>query len=215
MNVIYQIKNKKNNKRYIGCSSRYNDRKKHHIRSLNLNTHCNFYLQKAWNKYGQDSFEFSIIETLDSPDIMFLREEELIDNEDNLYNIAKGGLGGDTFTDNPNKEQVRENMKAERRERYKDPDERKKVSPFNTGDKKRINELKKIWSEAKLGSKNNNFQYDTSVKQIDMTTNEVVKVWDYPALVNQHGFNAKYVRRCCDKKPSYKSHKGYFWEWDE
>ena len=215
MNVIYQIKNKKNNKRYIGCSSRYNDRKKHHIRSLNLNTHCNFYLQRAWNKYGQDSFEFSIIETVDSPDIMFLREEELIDNEDNLYNIARGGSGGDTFTNNPNKEQVRENMKAERRQRYKDPKERQKANVFSNISKERERELKKIWSEAKKGTKNNNFQYDSQVKQIDMITKEVVKVWEYAFKVKDGGFNPKYVRYCCNKKPSYKSHKGYFWEWDE
>lgn len=61
---IYQIKNKINNKIYVGSSINIYRRWKEHIRYLNDNTHHNIHLLRAWKKYGKENFEFSIIEEL-------------------------------------------------------------------------------------------------------------------------------------------------------
>ena len=60
---IYAIKNKINNKQYIGSSCDLQRRwYKDHVPSLNRKDHYNRHLQHAWNKYGEVAFEFSIIE---------------------------------------------------------------------------------------------------------------------------------------------------------
>lgn len=60
--VIYQIVNKTNNKRYIGLTTNIRERQRSHFSLLNNNNHYNKYLQRSFNKYGSNSFEFNIIE---------------------------------------------------------------------------------------------------------------------------------------------------------
>lgn len=59
---IYYIENLINNKKYIGQSNNIKDRWRRHISELNKNKHHNDYLQKSWNKYGENNFMFEIIE---------------------------------------------------------------------------------------------------------------------------------------------------------
>jgi group I intron endonuclease len=60
---IYQIRNKLNNKSYIGSSKNLLNRwAKEHKPSLRNNKHYNSHLQHAWNKYGESNFEFIILE---------------------------------------------------------------------------------------------------------------------------------------------------------
>jgi len=59
---IYKITNMKNKKIYIGSSLYIRIRCIHHKNELNLNRHYNKHLQRAWNKYGEKNFKFSIVE---------------------------------------------------------------------------------------------------------------------------------------------------------
>lgn len=59
---IYKIINKIDKKLYIGFSSQLSLRKKSHFNGLKKNRHPNTHLQNAFNKYGLENFEFSIIE---------------------------------------------------------------------------------------------------------------------------------------------------------
>ena len=59
---VYQIRNKKNNKVYIGSSCILSRRLNNHFKRLRKNTHVNKHLQNAWNKYGEHSFTFEIVE---------------------------------------------------------------------------------------------------------------------------------------------------------
>lgn len=61
---IYMIVNTANNKKYIGHSINIKKRWKQHKINLNRNVSKNTHLQKAWLKYGKDSFMFSVIELL-------------------------------------------------------------------------------------------------------------------------------------------------------
>jgi hypothetical protein len=58
---IYGIKNKINNKIYVGSSINIHSRLLEHIYDLKKKIHCNDYLQNSWNKYGENNFEFCLI----------------------------------------------------------------------------------------------------------------------------------------------------------
>ena len=77
---IYKILNKVNNKFYIGSSTcSFRKRWTEHKSALNRNVHHNSYLQKSWNKYGSDNFEFMIIEEVIDIKLIIIREQFYLD----------------------------------------------------------------------------------------------------------------------------------------
>lgn len=58
---IYRILNKINGNCYIGSSLNVEKRYKHHLSTLRHNSSRCSILQKAFNKYGEDNFEFQVI----------------------------------------------------------------------------------------------------------------------------------------------------------
>lgn len=76
---IYKITNQANGKFYIGSSNNTQKRWREHLNLLMQNTHYNEYLQKAWNKYGKESFKFSVIEEVKDVNILFNREQVHLD----------------------------------------------------------------------------------------------------------------------------------------
>lgn len=60
--IIYAIKNLVTGDYYIGSSSQIGYRRFiQHRAALRANRHCNRYLQNAWNKHGEENFEFIIL----------------------------------------------------------------------------------------------------------------------------------------------------------
>ena len=59
---VYQIKCTDNGKFYIGSAVDMHDRCEHHRSSLRRGDHTNSHLQAAWNKYGEENFEFTVLE---------------------------------------------------------------------------------------------------------------------------------------------------------
>lgn len=85
---IYQIVNKVNQKKYIGSSIRLQGRKKRHFSELNCNIHHSQALQRAYNKYGKDNFNFFILEYCEIEKLLE-REQYYLDNLKPEYNICK------------------------------------------------------------------------------------------------------------------------------
>ena len=55
--LVYQIENLQNGKRYVGKTTDYKQRVTYHKTYLRRAAHSNVYLQRAWDKYGEDCFE--------------------------------------------------------------------------------------------------------------------------------------------------------------
>lgn len=85
---IYQIRNKIDGKIYIGQSYDIFMRKKNHFSNLRLGRHDNAHLQRAFNKYGEAAFEWSIIEYVEL-DKLTEHEQFHCDKHpfNNLYNM--------------------------------------------------------------------------------------------------------------------------------
>lgn len=59
---IYTITNKFNGKIYVGYSTNMSRRMYKHQRDLKANEHANPHLQSAYNHYGEDCFDFEVLE---------------------------------------------------------------------------------------------------------------------------------------------------------
>lgn len=118
---IYCIKNKIDNKRYIGRDKKALLKRRWyaHISKLRKNNHTNAYLQNAWNKYGKENFEFSILEICDSNE---LNEREIYyisfyksNNTDFGYNLTSGGDGNHSWIPSEEtKRKISESHKGEK-----------------------------------------------------------------------------------------------------
>lgn len=75
---IYEIVNLVNGKRYVGSAVSFKKRWTYHRRDLRGGRHHSRHLQHSWRKYGEQSFEFRIIETVDDPRQLIEREQHYI-----------------------------------------------------------------------------------------------------------------------------------------
>ena len=96
---IYKIENLVNGKIYVGQSVNIKKRWKDHKYYLRHNLHQNRYIQRAWNKQGEENYSFSIIEECD---------KELLGEKESYYiNLFKSNnfkfgynctSGGENYT---------------------------------------------------------------------------------------------------------------------
>jgi group I intron endonuclease len=74
---IYAIRNLLNNRRYVGSTINLATRFPGHRRELRKKIHFNPYLQRAWDKYGEEQFVYEIVERCDKS-VLLDREEHWI-----------------------------------------------------------------------------------------------------------------------------------------
>lgn len=90
---IYKITNSSNNKFYIGSSFDVARRITSHFNLLRNGKHPNEYLQNSFNKYGEGSFFYELVEAIDDTSLLLGREQYYIDllgctNRSVGYNIS-------------------------------------------------------------------------------------------------------------------------------
>ena len=95
---VYLIRCSESGKVYVGQTVDLDRRKKDHIRALRKGEHHNGYLQRAFDKYGEEKFAFSVlqecaVDELDSVETMWIRKLDAM-NPDNGYNLESGGNPG-------------------------------------------------------------------------------------------------------------------------
>ena len=91
---VYEIKRTKTGDRYAGSSADVHRRLDVHCRALRGEYHINSHLQNAWNKYGENAFEFNVLLYCD-PELLLVFEQLAIDQSGhyNLSPTAGNNLG--------------------------------------------------------------------------------------------------------------------------
>lgn len=141
-NGIYIITNTVNGKQYIGQTTKtFKRRYWHHKWCLENKCHCNSHLQKAWNKYGAQSFTFKVLKIINNNEDIDELEKYYIAQYNTIitgYNIQSGG-------------------QPENLHKYRNPDSYKAVGELNrermTGTKLSAKTKSKM-SMARKGEKN-------------------------------------------------------------
>ena len=124
---IYEILNKTTKKSYIGSSKQIEKRWEQHLQALEKEEHHSILLQRAWNKYGKECFEFIVKEEC--------KEEELLEKEQKYldlkpgYNVGFQASGGDNLTNHPHREEIIERRSITNSSRLNSltKEERKKI----------------------------------------------------------------------------------------
>ena len=91
---IYAIVNRINGDRYVGSAYNISKRWSQHIYELKNKKHHSRHLQNAWNKYGENSFIFVVLQECRVEDLIIIEQEYLDDKPE--YNIcidARSPLG--------------------------------------------------------------------------------------------------------------------------
>lgn len=160
MKGIYKIENKINKKVYIGQAINIKRRWTIHKKDLNKNNHYNGYLQRAWNKYGEENFSFSIIEEtneLNEREKFWIKSYKSFESKFG-YNQTYGGTFGKLSKEA--RQKISDALKGEKHHLYgkKLPEEtRIKISKTMSGEnnpfsgRKHTKEAIKKMSEKKKG----------------------------------------------------------------
>lgn len=174
---IYKIINKINGLYLVGSSKNLNGRDcrwKQHKKDARKNKHCNPKFQNAWNKYGENCFEFVIVEKVEPIEKLLLEtEQKYLDiakmEKDKCYNLCFIVNRGPEWTDemkekisNFHKNRIKSSLECQHISESKrgkpahnkghpiSDEQRQKLSKINMG-KKLSEEVKKKISMANKG----------------------------------------------------------------
>lgn len=91
---IYKIINRITKDFYIGSSMDCYKRMYQHQTLLRHNKHHAPHLQRAWNKYGQENFEYIVLEYVDTESVVELRtvEQKYLIDLSPVYNVSKDAI---------------------------------------------------------------------------------------------------------------------------
>lgn len=214
---IYIIKNKINNKIYVGKAIDIYRRIKDHVTALNTkNKNENPHLINAWHKYGRENFTYYVIEYLNDTDRLTLdvklKERELYwMNELNSLDQDKGyNLRLDSESGLIVSNETREKMKESQLKRYKNEEERIKQSETMIKLRKDRPELYEE-SKEKLAYINRKYR----IAKCNKNTGEIIKIYEIIKEISDE--NSEYylqaIKGCCQGTKN--SYKGFRWHYVE
>lgn len=149
---IYYIKNLMNNKYYIGQSVDILRRWRREKYDLNCEESAwNVHLQRSWRQYGEENFEFQIVE-LCQPEQLDEREMHwitLYDSYNNGYNqsLGGGGVNGWKHTSESKAKISESNRKTITPERRKEASDRARDYWSDPLNREALQECKRQWWE--------------------------------------------------------------------
>lgn len=182
---VYKLVNKATGQCYVGQSQRVQKRIKEHFRLLRLNKHPNQHLQRAYNKYGPDSFygeievECSNLDELDRLEEAFLKGNAWFE-EPAIYNIAdfaKAPMRGKQHS-----EEVRERIRLGRRASTFDYQSKEYRETLSKAQMARFHADPKFIAKLKFILDNPDLSYAERARRLGADTSPVRKL----ALKYQH-----------------------------
>ena len=103
---VYKIRNKINGKFYIGSSVDIEKRFWRHHNDLIKGIHHCIYLQRAWDKNGEDQFEFVVEKVCKEHEARRIEQEILDQKYGSIYNTSRMAGGGDLISYHPNRDLI-------------------------------------------------------------------------------------------------------------
>jgi len=213
---------------YIGSAVSFAQRKNEHFRKLRCGKHHNKYLQRAWNKYGEESFVFEPVENICDLNQIKVREQGWIDTynlKKDLYNInpnAESWLGRTHSKET--KEKIRKSLTG-RKGRKHTKKTKEEMSARQQGknnsfyNKTHTLEAKEKMRQASLNKRHSleskdkisaNQPYKKSVVQIDPDTDDVIAIFDSIAeAARQTNTNKACISSICNNSPKLVKGKYY------
>ena len=162
---VYKITNTlcPEGKYYIGYSCNVKQRWQKHKSTLRGGKHRNIRMQRAYEKYGSDCFDYEVLqecETEEEAKNVELSYLEDLTIRDKLYNLHYNSSGGDMLTYHPDREQIIEKRAIEQKKRISEltPEEYKRRFCTKTGEKNGMygrthtDEVKRLFSEMHKGN---------------------------------------------------------------
>lgn len=131
---IYQIRNISNGKRYVGSSVDLKRRQRDHFGKLRNNSHYNPILQNAFNKHGEESFVFEVLEFTGRDETRTI-EQKYIDSGEFDYNISGVASGGFDFKNHPDREEIYAKRNQSRIGSKRTKASRKRMSEAQSGER--------------------------------------------------------------------------------
>lgn len=204
---IYKITNTVNGKVYIGKTKDPEKRWQRHL--YFARAHKNRKLYDSMNHYGYETFQFEVIEACDDEEIddrerYYIAQYNATDANYG-YNTTAGGDGGDTFSNNPNKESLRRKFsevhKGFRHSEYSKSIMREKAlkrEPCSDETKRKISDsLKKYFND-------NPEAYSKTIKVLQ----EYQQEHSHPMLGKKHTTQAKLAMSSARKGKKYEEIMG-------
>ena len=102
---VYELRNIVTGEYYIGSTNDAHKRKLTHFQHLRRGEHHSMRLQIAFNTYGEDAFEFNLIQEVLTEDV-YKVEQTYLDAETPYYNVGKHAYGGDNLTNHPERDDI-------------------------------------------------------------------------------------------------------------
>lgn len=149
---IYKILNKTNGKFYIGSAVNFKNRWNVHKCDLRKGTHSSKHMQAAWNKYGEESFEFKKLIVCTPKDLIFY-EQLCIDGLNPEYNIARvaGSMLGFKHSEETKNKMIGRKISEEQKNKIS-----KSLFGFkHSEESKRKMRISKIGNKNSFGNKSN------------------------------------------------------------
>jgi group I intron endonuclease len=134
---VYAIVNTLNGKVYIGSTNNLTTRFGRHRRDLARNIHRNGYLQSAYNKYGEDVFDYRILEIVTNEQDLIAREQVWIET----LNACDEAFGYNLITDaerHTHCEATRAKISAAHKDKPKSDEHRTKIGAAHKGRKRTL-----------------------------------------------------------------------------
>lgn len=170
---IYEIVNLVNGKRYVGSACKLKQRKIDHWKQLRGGRHHSRHLQASWNKHGENSFKFRLIEAVDDKGRLIEREQHYFDVLKPEYNIAKiaGSCLGVRHT-----AESKAKMSRARKGRRLSPEQIEHLRKINTGRKASPESIARM-KKAQRARVENNPEYRAALlaRQVKLSTDPEIR----------------------------------------